>query len=83
MSFRVKNTGPMCFVEFEDVGCAGRALGEVNGETLEGIVKGGLRLSFSKHPLFKGTSSLNGGRSPNSAAHSEDSHHNATVRLDM
>lgn len=55
MSFRVKSTGPMCFVEFEDVGCAGRALGEANGETLEGTVKGGLRLSFSKNPLFKST----------------------------
>lgn len=57
MSFRVKSTGPMCFVEFDDVGCAGRALGAVNGDVLDGMVKGGLRLSFSKHPLFKGTSS--------------------------
>lgn len=55
MSFRVKSSGPMCFVEFEDVGCAGRALGEANGETLDGVVKGGLRLSFSKNPLFKST----------------------------
>lgn len=55
MSFRVKSTGPMCFVEFEDVGCAGRALGEANGDTLDGTVKGGLRLSFSKNPLFKST----------------------------
>lgn len=55
MSFRVKSTGPMCFVEFEDVGCAGRALGEANGDSLDGTVKGGLRLSFSKNPLFKST----------------------------
>ena len=55
MSFRVKSSGPMCFVEFDDVGCAGRALGEANGDTLDGTVKGGLRLSFSKNPLFKST----------------------------
>jgi hypothetical protein len=57
MSFRVKQSGPMSFIEFDDVGCAGRALGELNGDTLDGLVKGGLRLSFSKHPLFKGTTS--------------------------
>lgn len=73
MSFRVKSSGPMCFIEFEDVGCAGRALGELNGDTLEGMVKGGLRLSFSKHPLFKGTSSASshgGAQTPVSANHS-------------
>lgn len=72
MSFRVKSSGPMCFIEFEDVGCAGRALGELNGDTLDGMVKGGLRLSFSKHPLFKGTSSASshgGQQTPVSANH--------------
>lgn len=77
MSFRVKNSGPMCFIEFDDVGCAGRALGELNGDTLEGKVKGGLRLSFSKHPLFKGTSSASshgGTQTPISG-----NHHNSTI----
>ena len=61
MSFRVKSSGPMCFVEFDDVGCAGRALGEANGDTLDGTVKGGLRLSFSKNPLFRSTLGETGG----------------------
>lgn len=76
MSFRVKSSGPMCFIEFEDVGCAGRALGELNGDTLDGMVKGGLRLSFSKHPLFKGTSSASshgGAQTPVSANHATSS----------
>lgn len=71
MSFRVKASGPMCFIEFDDVGCAGRALGEVNGDTLDGLVKnGGLRLSFSKNPLFRST--LNSGsNSPNIGSSNE------------
>ncbi|PWN27335.1 hypothetical protein BDZ90DRAFT_206019, partial [Jaminaea rosea] len=53
LSYRVKNNGPMCFVEFDDVQNAARALAEVNGDTMGGTVKnGGLRLSFSKNPLF-------------------------------
>lgn len=47
--------GPMCFVEFEDVAYATRALAELYGRTLPrpgGIPgKGGIRLSFSKNPL--------------------------------
>jgi len=47
--------GPMCFVEFEDVAHATRALAELYGRTLPrpgGIPgKGGIRLSFSKNPL--------------------------------
>jgi hypothetical protein len=38
----------MCFVEFDDVPFAARALQEMYGSTLGGIVKGGIRLSFSK-----------------------------------
>ncbi|CAO1635156.1 unnamed protein product [Parajaminaea phylloscopi] len=58
LSYRVKNNGPMCFVEFEDVQSAARALAEVNGESIGGTVKnGGLRLSFSKNPLFRNSSS--------------------------
>ncbi|SCV05290.1 LANO_0H04236g1_1 [Lachancea nothofagi CBS 11611] len=68
LSFRNKNTngnghGPMCFVEFEDVAHATRALAELYGRQLprSGAShnnKGGIRLSFSKNPL--------GVRGPNS-----------------
>ncbi|ODQ82798.1 hypothetical protein BABINDRAFT_5710 [Babjeviella inositovora NRRL Y-12698] len=47
--------GPMCFVEFEDVAHATRALAELYGRALPrpgGVGgKGGIRLSFSKNPL--------------------------------
>lgn len=42
---------PMCFVEFEDVSYAARALKEMYGHTLNGLVKGGIRLAYSKNPL--------------------------------
>ncbi|CEP64626.1 uncharacterized protein LALA0_S12e03224g [Lachancea lanzarotensis] len=68
LSFRNKNTngnghGPMCFVEFEDVAHATRALAELYGRQLprsntQHNNKGGIRLSFSKNPL--------GVRGPNS-----------------
>ncbi|MCP8717121.1 MAG: hypothetical protein M5E90_06850 [Asgard group archaeon] len=49
------NHGPMCFVEFEDVAHATRALAELYGSALPrpngGNGKGGIRLSFSKNPL--------------------------------
>ncbi|GAV27867.1 hypothetical protein PMKS-001335 [Pichia membranifaciens] len=63
LSFRTKQTngitshhGPMCFVEFEDVALATRALAELYGKTLPRVNgtsnnKGGIRLSFSKNPL--------------------------------
>ncbi len=44
----------MCFVEFEDVHTAGKAISELNGHSLGGTIKnGGIRLSFSKNPLFR------------------------------
>lgn len=47
--------GPMCFVEFEDVAHATRALAELYGKALPrpngGNGKGGIRLLFSKNPL--------------------------------
>lgn len=56
MSFRNKPQGPMCFVEFDDVVLATSALNELQGHGLTSSVKGGIRLSFSKNPLFiKGT----------------------------
>ncbi|KDQ64155.1 hypothetical protein JAAARDRAFT_43328 [Jaapia argillacea MUCL 33604] len=52
LCFRQKSNGPMCFVEFEDVHHAAKALGELYGNTLNGLVKGGgIRLSYSKNPL--------------------------------
>lgn len=66
LSFRNKNNnghghGPMCFVEFDDVSFATRALAELYGSQLPRSTisnKGGIRLSFSKNPL--------GVRGPNS-----------------
>lgn len=46
--------GPMCFVEFDDVSFATRALAELYGRQLPRVTasnKGGIRLSFSKNPL--------------------------------
>lgn len=51
LCFRTKANGPMCFVEFEDVTYATRALEELYGIGLSNSVKGGIRLSFSKNPL--------------------------------
>ncbi|CAJ2503697.1 Uu.00g110910.m01.CDS01 [Anthostomella pinea] len=51
LCFRTKNNGPMCFVEFEDVSFATKALNELYGQPLHNSVKGGIRLSFSKNPL--------------------------------
>lgn len=59
LSFRNKNNnshghGPMCFVEFDDVSYATRALAELYGSQLpraNSSSKGGIRLSFSKNPL--------------------------------
>lgn len=66
LSFRTKNNGPMCFVEFEDVAFATRALNELYGRGLSNSVKGGIRLSFSKNPLGVRTPSngVNGVSSP-------------------
>jgi hypothetical protein len=51
LCFRTKQNGPMCFVEFEDVSFATKALHELYGHLLHNSVKGGIRLSFSKNPL--------------------------------
>jgi hypothetical protein len=42
----------MCFVEFDDVVLATHALNEHQGHCLTTSIKGGIRLSFSKNPLF-------------------------------
>lgn len=65
LSFRLKSNGPMCFVEFDDVHTAGKAMSELNGNTLNGAIKnGGIRLSFSKNPLFRMNSGGGGGGAP-------------------
>ncbi|KAL4888801.1 hypothetical protein BDV59DRAFT_187816 [Aspergillus ambiguus] len=51
LCFRNKQNGPMCFVEFEDVGTAGKTLTELYGYRLSNSAKTGIRLSFSKNPL--------------------------------
>jgi hypothetical protein len=51
LCFRTKQNGPMCFVEFEDVSFATKALNDLYGLPLHNSVKGGIRLSFSKNPL--------------------------------
>lgn len=66
LCFRQKSNGPMCFVEFDDVHYATKALNELYGNTLGSIVKnGGIRLSYSKNPL--------GVRTPTSAGTSASS----------
>ncbi|WWC90262.1 uncharacterized protein L201_005195 [Kwoniella dendrophila CBS 6074] len=51
MSFRQKINGPMCFVEFEEVVYASQAIKDLYGHNLGGLVKGGIRLSYSKNSL--------------------------------
>ncbi|ERS96630.1 hypothetical protein HMPREF1624_06839 [Sporothrix schenckii ATCC 58251] len=51
MCFRNKPNGPMCFVEFENITTATKALLDLYGRPLHNSVKGGIRLSFSKNPL--------------------------------
>ena len=45
------HSGPMSFIEYESVEYATRALSDLYGHTLGGLVKGGIRLSYSKNPL--------------------------------
>lgn len=53
LSFRPKSSGPMCFVEFDDIACATAAMETLYGTMLScsSAAKGGIRLSFSKNPL--------------------------------
>ena len=60
LCFRTKQNGPMCFVEFEDVSFATKALNELYGHLLSNSVKGGIRLSFSKNPLGVRSGQANG-----------------------
>ena len=60
LCFRTKQNGPMCFVEFEDVSFATKALNELYGHPLHNSIKGGIRLSFSKNPLGVRSGQTNG-----------------------
>lgn len=64
LCFRTKHNGPMCFVEFEDVQYATKALSELYGYPLHNSVKGGIRLSFSKNPLGVRSVAPNGPNTP-------------------
>ncbi|KAI9847761.1 MAG: cell cycle RNA binding protein whi3 [Thelocarpon superellum] len=68
LCFRTKQNGPMCFVEFEDVSFATKALNELYGHPLHNSVKGGIRLSFSKNPLGVRTGQPGTGAGLSSAA---------------
>lgn len=51
LSFKNKPNGPMCFVEFDGIPCARKAMDALYGTLLSSSTKGGIRLSFSKNPL--------------------------------
>ncbi|EPY50066.1 RNA-binding protein Mde7 [Schizosaccharomyces cryophilus OY26] len=51
LSFKVKGNNPMCFVEFEEISYATKALNKLQGAILKNSPKGGIRLSYSKNPL--------------------------------
>lgn len=51
LCFRIKANGPMCFVEFDTISFATKALNELHGFHLHNGRRGGIRLSFSKNPL--------------------------------
>ncbi|GAA5855144.1 hypothetical protein JCM8547_002398 [Rhodosporidiobolus lusitaniae] len=64
LQFRSKSNGPIVFVEFVDTAHATRAMQELYGHTLGGLVKGGIRLSYSKNPLGVRSNGLPSGNSP-------------------
>jgi hypothetical protein len=76
LCFRTKQNGPMCFVEFEDISFATKALNELYGQPLHNSVKGGIRLSFSKNPL-----GVRNGQSNNNAVQSTMNPHAALPGL--
>lgn len=92
LSFRTKQTngvvshhGPMCFVEFDDVAFATRALAELYGRTLPRVNgnssnKGGIRLSFSKNPLgVRGPGQQRRNNSNSNGSTNSNTNNNGTV----
>ncbi|KAM5542335.1 hypothetical protein V8D89_003794 [Ganoderma adspersum] len=74
LCFRQKSNGPMCFVEFESVEFATKALNDLYGDTLGGLVRnGGIRLSYSKNPL--GVRTPNSGGNGPSLQQQQQQHH--------
>ena len=51
LCFRMKQNGPMCFVEFENTSQATEAMYKLHGYILHNSDENGIRLSFSKNPL--------------------------------
>ncbi|KAK4705448.1 hypothetical protein P7C70_g748, partial [Phenoliferia sp. Uapishka_3] len=64
LCFRSKSNGPIVFVEFDDVIYATQALQDMYGHTLGGLIKGGIRLSYSKNPLGVRSGGPNGSPLP-------------------
>ncbi|GAA5827230.1 hypothetical protein JCM11251_001181 [Rhodosporidiobolus azoricus] len=64
LQFRSKSNGPIVFVEFVDTAHATKAMQELYGHTLGGLVKGGIRLSYSKNPLGVRSNGLPSGNPP-------------------
>ncbi|BGP12387.1 hypothetical protein JCM10213_002008 [Rhodosporidiobolus nylandii] len=64
LQFRSKSNGPIVFVEFLDTAHATRAMQELYGHTLGGLVKGGIRLSYSKNPLGVRSNGMPSGNPP-------------------
>ncbi|MBW0516335.1 hypothetical protein O181_056050 [Austropuccinia psidii MF-1] len=51
LSYKVKNQQPMCFIEFETVEHASRAMEKMYGDKIEGKIPGGIRLAYSRNAL--------------------------------
>lgn len=72
LSLRTRNNNTMCFVEFEDVTTATKALNELYGRPLSNSGhRGGMRLSYSKNPF-----GVRSEHNPNNRANTSASMHN-------
>ncbi|AEO65672.1 805634db-696f-40a8-929e-358f635cfb3a [Thermothielavioides terrestris] len=78
LCFRTKANGPMCFVEFEDISFATKALKELYGQPLHNSVKGGIRLSFSKNPLGVRSNQNQGQNGTGAMSSANGMHHGPT-----
>ncbi|KAH8920462.1 hypothetical protein BT69DRAFT_1222805 [Atractiella rhizophila] len=61
LSFRQKANNNICHVEFDSVEHASRTKDALQGNTLGGLVKTGIRISYSKNPLGIRSGSLSNG----------------------
>ncbi|KAF9464814.1 hypothetical protein BDZ94DRAFT_1281733 [Collybia nuda] len=83
LCFRQKSNGPMCFVEFDDVPFATRALNDLYGNNLKGLVKGGIRLSYSKNPLGVRTPTSAGSNGPSLQQQQLQSNNNSSSNVSV